>query len=607
MNYPVWYLPSLGGGTLIAAIAILHVFISHFAVGGGLFLVLAEQKGEREKSPAILAFTKSHARFFLLVSAVLGGITGVGIWFIIALVNPGATSVLIHSFVFGWATEWVFFLVELVALFVYFYAFDRMERRSHLLVGWTYFIAAWLSLFLVNGIIDFMLTPGEWLTSGNFWDGFFNPTFWPSLFFRTAISFLLAGVYGFLTTAFRHNDDALKVTMGRFSARWVLVSLLAAVPAGVWYLSALPQPSHALVTGASPTIQMALRYGVVGLSLLILMTVLLVLRRPSFHRRPAAVIVMIAAFLVMGAFEWSREAARRPYVITGVMYSSGIRVAEAEELTRSGFLPSARWVTNRELHDESLLAAGEELFRTQCYACHTINGFNNDILRRTAFMEVDTLNTYLTHVHELRPFMPPFVGTPAERRALAAYIVAGLHGKPLQPQSKPAATNNKVAKSVDKRGAKLFADHCTLCHGGDLVKAKTAGWERRKIRKVLDNLNALNPAMPDYDGTSADKELMADYIVSLNAPAPTAQVAKPAVAAHDRGEDMFEQHCAMCHALRGDMNPLLPKVAGWDRPRIRRALDMLDKLADGAMPSLQAPAADKEALADFLYHQNQGR
>ena len=33
MNYPVWYLPETGGGVLIALIAVLHVFVSHFAVG----------------------------------------------------------------------------------------------------------------------------------------------------------------------------------------------------------------------------------------------------------------------------------------------------------------------------------------------------------------------------------------------------------------------------------------------------------------------------------------------------------------------------------------------------------------------------------------------
>lgn len=93
MNYPVWYLPETGGGFLIALIAIVHVFISHFAVGGCLYLVLTERKELRENSAEILAFTKCHAKFFMLVTMVFGGITGVGIWFIITLVQPAATSI----------------------------------------------------------------------------------------------------------------------------------------------------------------------------------------------------------------------------------------------------------------------------------------------------------------------------------------------------------------------------------------------------------------------------------------------------------------------------------------------------------------------------------
>ena len=41
-------------------------------------------------------------------------VSGVGIWFAIGLAAPEATSTLIHNFVFGWAIEWVFFLVELL-------------------------------------------------------------------------------------------------------------------------------------------------------------------------------------------------------------------------------------------------------------------------------------------------------------------------------------------------------------------------------------------------------------------------------------------------------------------------------------------------------------
>jgi hypothetical protein len=43
MNYPVWEVPYWGGGMLIGIIAIAHVFIAHFAVGGGLFLPLTER------------------------------------------------------------------------------------------------------------------------------------------------------------------------------------------------------------------------------------------------------------------------------------------------------------------------------------------------------------------------------------------------------------------------------------------------------------------------------------------------------------------------------------------------------------------------------------
>jgi hypothetical protein len=43
MNYPIWDV-SFGAGLLIALVAGIHVFVSHFAVGGGLFLVLTERK-----------------------------------------------------------------------------------------------------------------------------------------------------------------------------------------------------------------------------------------------------------------------------------------------------------------------------------------------------------------------------------------------------------------------------------------------------------------------------------------------------------------------------------------------------------------------------------
>ena len=47
MNYPAWDVPLIGGGLLIGLIAVLHVFVAHFAVGGGLFLVWTEARAYR--------------------------------------------------------------------------------------------------------------------------------------------------------------------------------------------------------------------------------------------------------------------------------------------------------------------------------------------------------------------------------------------------------------------------------------------------------------------------------------------------------------------------------------------------------------------------------
>ena len=134
MNYPVWYLPNTGGGLLIAIIAILHVVISHLAVGGGLFLVLTERKAVRTGNSALLEYVRKHTWFFLLLTMVFGGMSGVGIWFIIALVQRAATSSLIHNFVFGWAIEWVFFVGEIVALLIYYSKFHKLDRKNRLII-----------------------------------------------------------------------------------------------------------------------------------------------------------------------------------------------------------------------------------------------------------------------------------------------------------------------------------------------------------------------------------------------------------------------------------------------------------------------------------------
>ncbi len=135
--------------------------ISQFAVGGGFYLALAERKARRENRADWLEVIRAHSKFFLILTGVFGAVSGVGIWFSIGLASPESTSALIHNFVFGWAMEWCFFIVEIATATVYYYTWDRVDAETHMRLGWLYAGTSWCTLVIINGILTFMLTPGR--------------------------------------------------------------------------------------------------------------------------------------------------------------------------------------------------------------------------------------------------------------------------------------------------------------------------------------------------------------------------------------------------------------------------------------------------------------
>jgi len=415
IHYPVWELEAFGGGFWIALIATIHVYVAHFAVGAGLFLVLTEMKAYRENSSAILDYTKKHSKLFLLISMVFGSITGVGIWFIISILSPAATSVLIHEFIFAWATEWVFFLGEIITLFVYFYAFDKMEKRDHLRVGWLYFGFGWMSLFVINGIVAFMLTPGDWLQTRNFWDGFFNPSFLPSLFFRTAMAFMLAGLFGFITAVYL-KEEKIRESMTRYCTLWLIIPFLYLILSAKWYLSYIPEPF-------SPEILPFIKAFLWISPIIFIGGILMALRVPVQWKKSLAYLLIVIGLMYMGSFEWIREAGRRPYLIYGYQYSNGVLVKDADAVKQSGVLASARWAKYHEITEDNKIEAGRDLFKFLCSSCHSVGGMMKDIRKHSGKYSLFGMESALDGMGKLNSYMPPFMGNDAEKKALAEYIV----------------------------------------------------------------------------------------------------------------------------------------------------------------------------------------
>lgn len=426
MNYPIWELPFIGGGLLIAAVAVVHVFVSHFAVGGGLFLVLTETKGYREGDQRIVDYVRFHTRFLILITLVFGALTGVGIWFTIGLVQPAGTSTLIHTFVWAWAIEWVFFAVEIAAAFIYFYGWDRLDRRTHLTVGWIYFGAAWMSLFVITGILSFMLTPGDWIETGEIRDGFFNPTFLPSVFLRTCVAIALAGLYALVTASLLKEED-LRANMIRYSARWLVPAFLLMPIGGIWYFLEVPELARDLIMGATPLV---LFFTVLSIALSGLIFAFAFLGghvQPARFSLISALVILGMGLAVTGTSEWVREAVRKPYIIYDYMYSNSILVEDSARIKREGVLASSKWAAVETATAGNRQEAGEEVFKLLCSACHTKDGYNA-VRPLVQDWPEDFIHEQLGQLDVLKPIMPPFLGNEEERAALAAWL-ASLDGE----------------------------------------------------------------------------------------------------------------------------------------------------------------------------------
>ena len=458
MNYPLWDVPHIGSGWVIGLIAIYHVMISHFAVGGGLYLPMAEHKAQREGRREWMEMLRQHAKFFLVLTGVFGAVSGVGIWFAIGLAQPEGTSMLIHNFVFAWAIEWVFFIVELTAAAVYYYSWGRVSDKVHLRVGWLYAFASFWTLAVINGILAFMLTPGEpWLQvagtgheASRFWQAFLNPTYWPNLLLRILVCTSLAGIWALVTYSRMDGDKfpQLKTDLVRWSARWVVPSFILMPVALAWYFWSMPPSQQALLNLGVSTIGPGLFTAVTRVALVAVIAsatiagvvFLFAWRDPREFRYGHALSILFLALIATSAGEYSREMLRKPYVVGRYMFSNGVRVAEVAQLNQTGYLAHSLW-TGPAQANAPTLAAGQAMFRGQCMNCHTPDAYRS-MKRLLAGNNREAIQAKLKMLHEYKPdslyrvYMPALAGTPAEIDALADYLTVLVAPKP-----SPARTN----------------------------------------------------------------------------------------------------------------------------------------------------------------------
>lgn len=436
MDFPHFEVSRLGGGMLIAIVAIVHVVVAHLSVGAGFFLAIGHTLAVRRKDELLLDFLRRYSYYLVLIGFVFGALTGVGIWVTISLVSPPSTSALIHFFVWGWAIEWVFFILEITAGYFYYYGWGRLTPSRHVAVAWMYFVGSFMSLVVINGIITFMLTPGDWRPPAElvgvtpqaaFWSAVLNPSYWPSLFLRTISCLAFAGIsIALVANYIRDYTREQRQQLINFGSYFLAPFGLMA-PFAIWYFATLPADSREYAMGGAIAMTLFMAFGVVSSLYIGAYAYFGLIRRKRYINRETSLLLFAVAFVATGAMEFVREGVRKPYLIHGYLYSNGVpaRTEWKERLAREGILAHARFAYPAELTLEQvrqlpLHQQGEYVFNAQCRMCHEPGGTNAiEPLINRASRELVTQMT--RELDKLKGYMPPFVGTEQELKALVEY------------------------------------------------------------------------------------------------------------------------------------------------------------------------------------------
>ncbi|MBO8173362.1 MAG: c-type cytochrome [Bacillaceae bacterium] len=430
MQFPIIEFPWLGSGTVIAIIAVTHVLVNHaVAIGGSLLMVGLEYRGWKMNRPDLDQVARKMSKWILIITTTVGALTGVGIWFSTMVIQPNAIGSLLRVFFWAWFTEWIVFVAEVILILTYFFTWDKWtgkKKLRHIRTGMALSFASWLTMTIITAVLAAQLTPGQWIETRSFWDAVANPTWLPSLFFRTFVAIALAvAVFSPFIRWFVKNEETRATILSDFG-KWMMVSIPFMLAFGMWYVSNLPEKALELIVWASGLQGKEMVFRLLHFFAILIMF-FLGFRLITNPKRVSLVLSAFVAFLsigLIGEFEMIRETIRKPYVIYDYMYVNGIRVDEVEKFNKEGFLPNSKWMAVDEVNEDNVVEAGREIFKGQCLACHTVDGWRSKraLGERIEGMTAEGLDNYIKNLHTARYFMPPFAGTDEERRALALYL-----------------------------------------------------------------------------------------------------------------------------------------------------------------------------------------
>jgi len=437
-QFPLFYFPEYGSAWMMGVTGTIHILASHTSVGAAMLFAFLAYKAYKENRTDLYPYMKKYGMFLLIFSYVVGSITGPGIWYTATAASPRGISALIHNFVWVWATEWVFFVYEVIGVFALVYFMDKIDKKTHLKLTFTFAIASVGTLALIIGIISFMMWPGTnaYYATGSASDAFFGINTFPHMFLRVGFMIMMSGVIGLvISSAMKKENPELSKELTRKMGYVSLLGGFVTMFFFMWYMGTLPDNAHAVFNvSKGDVIQTRIILAIV-FSIYFLIAIV----KPKMVNVPFASI-MIIVVLIAGLWpgEKLRESMRKPYVAGQYIYSNQIISRDVEGkhikselpiIAQKGLLQLNPFVPQRlkVITEENKLEVGELLAKMSCSNCHSLEktGVYRPLKDRLKGMDKDGVKSILYAMGEgAFPYMPKLKLPDEEYDAIAEYIAS---------------------------------------------------------------------------------------------------------------------------------------------------------------------------------------
>jgi cytochrome bd-type quinol oxidase subunit 1 len=419
----------------MAVVILTHVFFAFFAVGGSVLAVFAEWWGTKKKDNDYIRLARSVSGF-LSDMMKINGVLGVAIVVLtIGLWTPFGALLFSTQF-WPFLVEGGLFLFLMIFAVIYHNTWDSVSRGMHIFYGLCMAFFSIAAGVMINAIWAFMMVPGKWMETQSRWDAFNTPILVESTLHLILPCLINGALLLFVWTYWKSTkpseDQQYYAKVNRFTGAIGGTLLFLQPISGISFLlkvksatEALPKPNPwAQLTGGAAT---PFLYTMIGLATVAVICTILYWVMGHEKGRKALLAASIAMFIAFFIGGFTRERARKPYLIWGTMrmdqqftrtFQEKINPKEAIEQAGSG--------------SQAVQAApidGAQVFKnSQCQACHVYKGQGGsngpDISNLSQRYDKKALMGFISQPPEpANMVMPPFNGSEAELEALADYLL----------------------------------------------------------------------------------------------------------------------------------------------------------------------------------------